>query len=75
MKPIVQQLYETIQSELMMNVFVALRFYRTESQELRPHRSSIHLDRRSRSLGGIVNCLGSGKPRRSLHKPGARHHV
>lgn len=39
MKPIVQQLYETIQSELMMNVFVALRFYHTESQELPPHRS------------------------------------
>lgn len=53
MKPIVQQLYETIQSELMMTVFVALRFYHTESQELRPHRSSIHLDRRSRSLGEL----------------------
>lgn len=39
MKPIVQQLYKTIQSELMIIVFVALRFYHTESHELPPHRS------------------------------------
>lgn len=36
MKPFVQQLYETIQGELMVNVFVALRFYHTKSEDFLP---------------------------------------